>query len=60
MKASMNGLPVAGFHSFKGGDAFMDIRLFSIFKVQYQSGAEMGIAETVTFLTICAVWHLQH
>ncbi|MBK8449035.1 MAG: hypothetical protein IPL42_03000 [Saprospiraceae bacterium] len=49
MKASMNGLPVTGFHSFKGGDAFMDIRLFSIFKVQYQSGAEMGIAETVTF-----------
>ena len=27
----------------------MDIRLLSLFKVQYQSGREMGIAETVTF-----------
>jgi len=49
MKAVMKGLPVAGFHSFKNGDAFMDIRLLSLFKVQYQSGKEMGIAETVTF-----------
>jgi hypothetical protein len=49
MKAVMKGLPVAGFHCFKNGDAFMDIRLFSLFKVQYQSGKEMGIAETVTF-----------
>jgi hypothetical protein len=49
MKAVMKGLPVAGFHSFKNGDAFMDIRLLSLFSVQYQSGKEMGIAETVTF-----------
>ena len=49
MKAVMKGLPVAGFHSFKNGDAFMDIRLLSLFKVQYQAGKEMGIAETVTF-----------
>ncbi len=49
MKAVMKGLPVSGFHSFKNGDAFMDIRLLSLFKVQYQSGKEMGIAETVTF-----------
>jgi len=49
MKATMKHLPVAGFHSFKNGDAFMDIRLFSLFKVQYQTGKEMGIAETVTF-----------
>lgn len=49
MKAVMKGLPVAGFHCFKNGDAFMDIRLLSLFKVQYQSGKEMGIAETVTF-----------
>jgi hypothetical protein len=49
MKAVMKGLPVAGVHSFKNGDAFMDIRLFSLLKVQYQSGKEMGIAETVTF-----------
>jgi hypothetical protein len=27
----------------------MDIRLLSLFKVQYQAGKEMGIAETVTF-----------
>ncbi len=27
----------------------MDIRLFSIFKVEYQAGHEMDIAETVTF-----------
>ena len=49
MKAVMKGLPVCGFHSFKNGDAFMDIRLLSLFKVQYLSGKEMGIAETVTF-----------
>ncbi len=49
MKATMKGLPVAGFHCFKNGEAFMDIRLFSLFKVQYQTGKEMGIAETVTF-----------
>ncbi|MDP4240677.1 MAG: hypothetical protein Q8904_14535 [Bacteroidota bacterium] len=45
----MKHLPVAGFHRFVNGDAFMDIRLHSLFKVQYQSGKEMGIAETVTF-----------
>jgi hypothetical protein len=49
LDAVMKGLPVAGFHCFKNGDAFMDIRLLSLIKVQYQSGKEMGIAETVTF-----------
>ncbi len=49
MKATMKGLPVAGYHCFKNGVAFMDIRLFSIFKVQYQDGAEMDLSETVTF-----------
>lgn len=49
MSATMKHLPVAGFHSFKNGKAFMDIRLLSLFKVQYQSGREMDIAETVTF-----------
>jgi hypothetical protein len=49
MKATMKHLPVAGYHCFKNGEAFMDIRLFSLFKVQYQTGKEMGIAETVTF-----------
>jgi len=49
MNATMKHMPVAGFHSFKNGHAFMDIRLLSLFKVQYQSGKEMGKAETVTF-----------
>jgi hypothetical protein len=49
MNAVMKNLPVAGFHSFRNGQAAMDIRLLSLFKVQYQSGKEMGIAETVTF-----------
>jgi hypothetical protein len=49
MKATMKGLPVAGFHCFKNGTAYMDIRLLSLFKVQYQSGSEMDTAETVTF-----------
>lgn len=49
MKAEMKGLPVAGYHSFKNGDAFMDIRLLSLFRVQYQDGVEMDLSETVTF-----------
>lgn len=49
MKASMKHLPVAGYHCYNNGDAYMDIRLFSLFKVQYQEGAEMDMAETVTF-----------
>lgn len=49
IKTTMKHLPVAGFHSFKNGNAFMDIRLMSLFKVQYQSGKEMDISETVTF-----------
>lgn len=49
MNARMMQLPVAGYHCYKNGRAFMDIRLFSLFKVQYQQGNEMDIAETVTF-----------
>ena len=49
MKATMKHLPVAGFHCFENGNAYMDIRLLSLFQVQYQTGKEMGIAETVTF-----------
>lgn len=49
LDAIMKHMPVAGFHCFKNGTAFMDIRLFSIFKVEYQSGYEMDISETVTF-----------
>ncbi len=49
MKAVMKGLPVTGYHLYINGDAFMDIRLLSLFKVQYQDGDEMDRAETVTF-----------
>lgn len=49
MNATMAKLPVAGFHHYKSGHAYMDIRLLSLMKVQYQAGNEMGIAETVTF-----------
>jgi len=49
MKAVMKKLPVAGYHYFNNGEAFMDIRLLSLIKVQYQTGKEMGISETVTF-----------
>jgi hypothetical protein len=49
MNAVMKKLPVAGYHCYKDGTAFMDIRLFSLFKVQYQEGKEMDVAETVTF-----------
>lgn len=49
MKATMKHLPVAGFHCYEDGKAFMDIRLFSLFKVQYESGPAMDTAETVTF-----------
>lgn len=49
MKATMKHLPVAGFHCYKNGVAFMDIKVFSLYKVQYQAGEEMGIAETVSF-----------
>jgi hypothetical protein len=49
MEATMFGLPVSGYHKFVNGKAFMDIRLLSTFRVQYETGPEMGIAETVTF-----------
>lgn len=50
MKAIMKGLPVSGYHTYKNGIAIMDIRLLSLFGVQYQAGKEMDIAETVTWL----------
>ena len=49
LDAIMKYMPVAGFHCFKNGKAFMDIRLLSIFKVEYQEGDKMDISETVTF-----------
>ncbi len=50
MKAEMKGLPVAGYHHFKDGKAVMDIRLLSLFRVQYSEGREMDESETVTLL----------
>jgi hypothetical protein len=49
LNATMNHLPVSGYHRYKNGEAYMDIRLFSVFRVQYQEGNEMAISETVTF-----------
>jgi hypothetical protein len=49
MDAEMKRLPVAGYHCYINGKAFMDIRLLSLIKVQYQQGDEMNTAETVTF-----------
>ncbi|WP_395047087.1 DUF6544 family protein [Flavobacterium sp.] len=49
LDATMKGLPVAGFHCFKNGIAYMDIRLLSLFKVEFQKGAVMNESETVTF-----------
>lgn len=49
MNTRMKHLPVVGFHCYKNAKAFMDIRLLSLFRVQYQAGAEMDTAETVTF-----------
>ena len=49
MKAVMKGVPIAGYHHFENGIAYMDIRLLSLFKVQYLAGPEMNLSETVTF-----------
>lgn len=49
MNAFMKHLPVAGYHCYNNGTAFMDIRLLSLFQVQYAKGKEMDEAETVTF-----------
>jgi hypothetical protein len=50
MKAQMFGLPVYGYHAFKDGKAIMDVRLLALIPVQYQAGAAMDKAETVTWL----------
>jgi hypothetical protein len=49
MNATMFGLPVAGYHRFANGNAMMDIRLLSLWKVQYVEGPEMNQSETVTW-----------
>lgn len=49
MKATMKKLPVAGYHIYKNGKASMDIRLLSLFTVQFQDGDKMNITEMVTW-----------
>lgn len=56
LDAIMKFMPVAGFHCFKNGKAFMDIRLFSFFKVEFQEGENMDNSETVTFFNdMCVI-----
>ncbi len=40
---------IGGYHCFKDGVAFMDIRMLSLFKVQYHYGAEKNLLKMVTF-----------
>ncbi|MEQ9378217.1 MAG: hypothetical protein RIG68_23705 [Imperialibacter sp.] len=49
LNATMKHLPVAGYHRYTNGEAFMDIRLISMIRVAYETGREMGVSETVTF-----------
>jgi hypothetical protein len=56
LEASMKHLPVKGFHCYRNGHAFMDIRLLGLFRVQYQHGPEMDSTETVTlFNDMCCM-----
>lgn len=56
MNATMKHLPVAGFHRFSNEGTSMDIRLFSLIRVEEQHGREMAMAETVTFFNdICCL-----
>lgn len=56
MTGTMKGLPVRGYHRFKEGHAYMDVRLGSLIKVQYQDGQEMDVAETVTYFNDLCVF----
>jgi hypothetical protein len=48
MKAKVKGLPTAGYHAYKEGEARMLIKLLSLIPVVNISGPEMLKAETVT------------
>lgn len=50
MKGKMFGIEVPGYHRFEDGKASMDIRLFGLIRVMYQSGPIMNQSETVTLL----------
>lgn len=49
LDATMRSLPVPGYHKYSEQETFMDIRLLSLARVQYMTGEEMRVAETVTF-----------
>jgi hypothetical protein len=48
MKGKMFGITVPGYHHYIQNRAVMDIRLFGLFPMVQQAGAEMNKAETVT------------
>lgn len=48
LKAKVKGLPAQGYHLYRGHDAKMDVRVFSVFPVAQAEGAKMFEAETVT------------
>jgi len=55
--SKMSMLPVSGLHCYKNGKAFMDIRLLSLLRLEYQQGREMDISETVTwFNDLCVMY----
>jgi len=49
MNAEMKGIPIGVYHCFHNGIATMDVRLFSLFKIQTMKGIAMNLSETVTF-----------
>jgi len=56
LHAVMMQLPVEGYHRYLNGSAVMDIRLLSLFRVQYADGPDMNVAETVTiFNDMCVM-----
>ena len=50
MKATMYGLPVEVFHSYRNEQASMRVRIASVFNVVDLKGTDLDAAETVTFM----------
>jgi hypothetical protein len=56
MKASMFGLPVAGLHLYRNGQATMQIKMASLWQVADARGPQMNQGETVTlFNDLCVL-----
>ena len=49
MKGYLKQLPVSGYQVFDKNNAYIEMRILSIFRVLFSSGKEMAISETVTF-----------